>query len=353
MKILIVSPSLNPHGGIRVIIEWCNTLARKGHDVTLQVESGDITAHWINIDPEVLVLPGPNWEIFTFDVVVATTPPIAIKLEPMRGKAKKFYFLQMAEHLFAPHNQLWVNTCVRSYNTSMPLIGISGWVQKEVMRHRNNGVPVYYIGNGVSEDFKPGPKHDEFTVFVESWGGYPNNSNPAKDIDQLGPKAARHMKQKFGVRVTAYHQSPCWIHCDVPDVFYTQPDQATLIRLNQEAQFLIKASKYDARSTAPVEAMACGTTCARAILAGDDDLQDDYNCLESGYDLDALVADCETLYFREDIRKRLVSNGLQYRKKYLSWDYWMDVVLDIFENYDINYVGPTVENFENLHHHLK
>lgn len=333
MKILIVTPSLNPHGGIRVLIEWANGLARRGHHVTLQVENGAMRADWASISPAVEVMPGSLWELHGYDVAVAGTPFIATRMDPMSGSAEKFFLLQMAEDMFAPNNKGWVQTCQRSYKVKMPIIGISRWVEKHVRKFRGNG-KMYYIGNGVSDDFKPGKKDRNLTVIVECWGGYPGNSNPAKDIEQLGPKVAAHLKEKYknqGIRIIALSQFPAWTHAQVPDEYIQQPDNETWVRTMQRGHLTVKASRYDARSTAPVEAMACGVPTARALVEGDDDLMHEYNCLRGGYSLDELVSHAERLIEDEEVRHTLAANGLKYREQYLSWDYWLGKVEGIFK----------------------
>lgn len=329
MKILIISPSLNPHGGIRVLIEWANGLARRGHTVTLQVESGLIRVEWARISPQVEVLPGPLWELKGYDIAIAGTPNIALRMDDIKGATKKFFLLQMAEDMFAPGNRRYVADCHKSYQVKMPIIGISKWVEQHVRQWRGKG-DMYYIGNGVSEDFKPGKKDRELAVVVECWGGYPGNSNPAKDIEQLGPKCAAHLKKKYGARIIAMSQFPAWVYAHVPDEYIYQPSHEAWIRTMQRGHLLIKASRLDARSTAPVEAMSCGVVTARALERGDDDLYHEYNCLRGGYSLDELVGHAERLIEDTALRAAIEANGLQYRRQYLSWNYWLGKAEEIF-----------------------
>jgi len=326
MKIMIITPSLNIHGGIRVLVEWANTLSRRGHEVTLQVENGMILQNWINIEEEVAVLPGAYWSAENFDIVVAGTPYIANRLDPMRTPAKKFFLLQMAEDMFAPGNLEYVGNCRRSYSVNMPIIGISQWVEGWVRKWRGNK-QMYYIGNGVSDNFTPGKKDKDLTILVEGWECY----NPAKDVENLGPKVAKHLKAKYKARIVAYSQFPIKTAKNVPDEYYQAPAPQKLVKLYQRPQLMIKATRLDARSCAPVEAMACGTVTARAIEQGDDDLIHRYNCLRGEYDLDELIANAEKILDKEKLRKQLESNGAKYRKRFLSWDYWMEQVEGIFE----------------------
>lgn len=326
MKILIISPSINIHGGIRVIVEWANHLSRAGHDVTLQIENGDLHPEWISIDDAVSKRPGPNWNPEGYDVAVATTPYIATRLDGVQTSAKKFFLLQMAENLFAPDNRNYVSTCRRSYAVDMPIIGISQWVEEYVRQYRGDK-KMYYIGNGVSDHFQPGKKDEGLTVLAEGWECY----NPAKDVNNYGPKCAQHLKEKYGARIIAYSQFPLKTMPAVPDEYYHAPAIEILTSLYQRPKLMIKATRFDARSCAPVEAMACGTVTARAIEKGDDDLIHEYNCLKGPYSLDTLIHNAERILDSDTFRKQLEANGRKYRKRYLSWTKWMEEVEKIFK----------------------
>ena len=328
MNILIISPSLNIHGGIRVLVEWANHLHKRGHSVTLQIESGPIVPpnNWIDIDTGVSVMPGAFWKPNGFDIAVAGTPNIANRLDSATTTAKKFFLLQMAEDLFAPGTRGYVQQCLQSYRVRMPIIGISKWVEEYVrQKGRGEGV-MHYIGNGVSDHFQPGKKDEQLTVLAEGWHGY----NPAKDTYQLTAKVAKHLKQKYNASILAYSQFRCQHHSDVPDEYYTSPGTEQIKMLYQRAHFMVKATRYDARSCAPVEAMACGTPTVRALVKGDDDLIDGFNCIRGGYDLESLIFNAEKMAEDTGLRDKLASNGLAYRKQNLSWDYWMREVEKIF-----------------------
>lgn len=322
-KILILCPTLNPHGGIRVIVEWANNLARRGHDVTLHVASGGMQ-EWIAIAQAVNVQLGGHWSANHYDTVIATTPPLALDLDARKTTAQKFFLLQMAEHLFSPGTG-YERQSIQSYNVNMPIIGISKWVESLIKREHGRKGEMYYIGNGVSSEFKPGKKDSELTVMVADWEGY----NAAKDVNAIGPKVANELKELYGAKIIAWSALPCKTLPDVPDEYYQRASTETLVKLYQRCHLVIRASMYDARSCSPVEAMACGTATARAIHQGDDDLIHGYNCLRSGYDYRALLYNAKRLITDQTLRERLEKNGLEYRKQWLSWGFWMDIVEDI------------------------
>jgi glycosyltransferase involved in cell wall biosynthesis len=96
--------------------------------------------------------------------------------------------------------------------------------------------------------------------------------------------------------------------------------------LARSAWMFFKASKYDARSCSPVEAMKCGTPTARALIHGDDDLLHNINCLRGGYSFEEFYPLVEELYTNGELRERLAQEGLKYSKNNLSWEYWINHV---------------------------
>ena len=92
-------------------------------------------------------------------------------------------------------------------------------------------------------------------------------------------------------------------------------------RLYEEATLLIKATKYDARSTAPLEAGTKGTLTIRAITEGDDDL-DETNSFKVGYSADKLYdATMFALIHRDELDRR--ANAIRDYVQKNTWDYWM------------------------------
>jgi glycosyltransferase involved in cell wall biosynthesis len=327
MKICYLSPTISrPHGGIRVFFEHCNTLADMGHEVTLQVMGSGMDKVWAHIDDRVSIRYG-NIIADEFDVVVAGWPPHALLLRDAKIKAKKFFLLQMAEHLFDPNNKNFARICFEAYRVPFPIIGISRWVEYLVRTEGKRGdLPMYYVGNGASADFKPGKQDDGITILVEGW----EPLNHSKDVNYLAAKTAARLKSEFGATVLAYSQKPLSYIKDVPDEFYQVPTQAQLVELYQRSHIILKASLLDARSCAPVEAIACGCVPVRAIRHGDDDILHLYNALRTEYAEEPFYQAAKRLIERPVIRNVLRANGLKYRTEQLDWNKQMAIIEDIF-----------------------
>jgi hypothetical protein len=209
---------------------------------------------------------------------------------------------------------------------------------------------MYYVGNGVSDDFKPGQKDEGLTVLVEGWGGYPGNNNQAKDVDLLACRVAEVLHNEYGAKIIAFSQFPLFDpnkpygdlrHARqyeyILSEYHEAPHGEALVRLYQRTTFMLKASKYDARSCAPVEAMKCGTITIRAIERGDDDLIHGKNCCLTAYDFDdfSVAAGFTAYNFVNDggkYLKLLEKNGLEYAAKELNWETRIDEIENILLN---------------------
>ncbi len=333
------------HGGVRVIVEWANHLSRRGHGVTLQIirPAGYRWENWIDIDSTVRIQVGQVINLNGYDIAVATFPVAALAMDADSSFCKKFYFLQMAEHLFN-NDPFWHQMCFQSYKVKIPIIGISKWVEEEVRKHRCDDT-MYYVGNGVSDDFKPGQKDEGLTILVEGWGGYPGNSSSAKDVDLLACRVAEVLHKEYGAKIIAFSQFPLFDpnkpygdlrHAKqyeyILSEYWESPSREELVRLYQRPTFMLKASKYDARSCAPVEAMKCGTVTVRAIERGDDDLRNGENCLVCDYDYNQLLLTSKFIINAPGLILSLSDGALKYAARELNWETRMNEIENILLN---------------------
>lgn len=322
MRIVYTVPGIVPHGGIRVILEHCNRLLDFGHEVyALFLVKAKL--NWFPIDPRVKIVYNFR-HVANVDAFVMTSPHSIRLAQHIRAK-KKFLFCQMAEHLFKEGDSNWLNTCQKFYTAPFPMLSISQW-NMELFQSMGRTAPTHYIGCGVNLDHFPlsdKPK-DNTCVLVEGWQG----NNPSKDADYIGPKVALRLKEEFGIKVLAYSQVQN-LGPYIPDEYHYRPTLEKMNELYERATILIKATKYDARACAPMEAMTKGTVTARAILKGDDDLIHEVNCLKSDYNESMLYNNARMLLENESLRKRLTEACCKHVQKY-SWDYWMNEINKIY-----------------------
>lgn len=324
MNLLITIPSTQtPHGGLRVILEWANRLA-KYHSVLLYDLSGKNNCSWFTVQVKYCDASS-LWEA---DCVILTSPHSAHLLDIILPNQKCFLFLQMMEDMFKPTDHNWLTMCHKFYTSNYPVISISQW-NIDTLRNKFGRIgQIHYIGNGVNLDHFPVSTQNKEPdcVLIEGW----EPTNPTKDIDRISHKVALQLK-KDGYTVIAYGGVQCRSDFNLLHQYFRQPSLSQLNRIYERASVLIKASKYDARSCSPVEAMTKGTVTARAIIQGDDDLVHEENCLRCDYDADQLYIAAKRILTDNQLRSRLSESCVKYAES-LNWDGIIDHVNSIICN---------------------
>jgi len=344
-KLLITIPAFGHHGGLCVITQWANRLT-KWYDVYLYVLNGKHNnPSWCKVIPEVK-LCGPE-QLWEADIVILTSPHSAHLIDLILPYQKCFLFLQMMEHKFRPWDAQWLAMCKKFYQAPFPMLSISEW-NITLLQNKFDRIAEYsrgsstsflnkssfYITNGIDLEQFPIIRaiKDNRTVLVEGWEP---GDNPSKDVDNIGPKVAARLKDE-GYYIIAFSGLPLKTMKNVPNEYVRAPDLRTLNELYTKATILIKATKYDARSTAPIEAMTKGTAVCRAIIKGDDDLSngDDgvvKNCWKSGYDENELFRNALFALRNPDARQIVVDNAFRHIKQHCNWDTVMEKVNEILK----------------------
>lgn len=326
MRVLIITPSFGQHGGIRNLVSWANGLL-KWHEVGIWSLVGD-TPKNMHVEPAVKVVDygdyrqQPKWD--DWDCLVLGSPHSqTFQNAPVK---KKILFLQQLEHKFKPGDETWNYNCHQFYSSKYPMILYSKWNHQYVNRFRRG--PTYYVDTSVSlVDFPLViPSFDQVNermVLVEGW----ECTNPTKDVHALGPKVAQRLKRE-GYYIAAFSQKKLLTLPKVPNEYHQNPSLKIMNDLYTRAAILIKATRNDARSASPLEAMTKATPTARAIEIGDDDLVHDVNCLRCGYNETELYNIAKQLLTDHDLRARIQLNGMEYIAKH-SWDKVIPIVNDI------------------------
>jgi hypothetical protein len=321
--ICITCPGFSIHGGIRIILEWANRLP---NTIILNTSKSSAPLNWF--DNKVPITNNPTI-LKKCDTLIITSPH-GIELEDHPSAPKKiFIFLQMMEHIFQEGNVAWKKRCMRFYNSKHPMILGSHW-NAQWCRDYGRKSPTYYIGNGVNlKDFPivTEKAKEPLTVLVEGWEAY----NPAKDVDSLGPRVAGRLRAD-GYRILAYSQFPLKTMPHIPHEYYQKPSLAKLNDLYTRAHILLKATCFDARALAPMEAMTKGTVTARAIVHGDDDLINNVTALRCEYREEPLYEITSRLLKETELRETLAANCIEYVQKF-TWDYYIEQVLQVINNH--------------------
>jgi hypothetical protein len=313
MRIVIVAPGLGPCGGARVIVELATRLKRRGHVVA--VTGPGIQPGWIHYDFPIVPIHTLMAPTKPYDVVMATGHQTVVPAMTLPA-ARKFYYVQMLEHLFYGEGtggwrEAW-NTYPVAQDAGFNFITIATWQQEALWEEW--GIQSEVISVAVNRDhfYPDGPKQNY--VLIEG-----DDRNAAKDVDRLAWRVGEELRQEYGVQLhgyAAYQHS----HAHIFDRFVVKPTETQMRQLYSGALFLLKASKYEGRAGAVSEAMVCGTTCARAIVEGDEDVIDGYTGLRVPYEYEPLLNAARMLAGGSRLRKQLERNCLKYTKTHLQWD---------------------------------
>jgi hypothetical protein len=319
MRVFIQSPNINSrHGGIRVINEWANRLSMFGHKVILYNQAGPVRCDWMELSCKIV---NNTYLLNKCDVLIVTSPHGAFLLHK-DIPAKKFVFLQMLEHFFNITNKRLFENCLQLYSTKYPLISISQWNIRLLQHKFNRTGQTLYVGNGVNLDDFPisyKPKQGKICL-LES----PEPTNYTKDTEKIAVQVAKNLIE-LGWTIKGFGLK------EPKDRIYSEyvikPNLETINRLYEEATIMIKATRYDARSTSPLEAGTKGTVTIRGIIEGDDDLNDS-NSFKTGYSYDKLFdATMFAITHTEELKKR--ADNIRNYVQTFTWDYWMNQINEI------------------------
>lgn len=321
MRIAITCPGFARHGGIRIILEWANRLSEDNTVFIVSTHRNIQRPHWFKLSGSIPIYN----DLKKCDCLIICSPHgIDLQHHPL-APGKIFIFLQMMEHLFRPLDRGWRERCEKFYTSPNPLILGAYWNFDWCVNKFGRTGPTYYVGNGVNlKDFPiRQPKKDGKTILLES----PISTNPVKDTDQVALKVATRLYSE-GYRIVGYGAD--MVKSEVFSIYFDRPTLDEMNLLYSQATILLKATHYDARALAPMEAMTKRCVTARAITLGDDDLIHNVTAMRCGYDEEALYYTAKTLLTDQELRERLSAACLDYVQAF-SWEYWFRKIKAILQ----------------------
>jgi len=316
-KILFLFPGWGRSGGARVVGEYAKGLAARGHYVRLLNNDNCMDPDWFDLGDakcsRIHAARSAEW-----DIVICTNPTTVDRALIFQSPGTKMvYFVQMAEnYFFLAKSQRW-NDALRTYklaaNKGFEVITIGEWLER-FLRQWPFQV-IHQITNGVNfGEFYPVDQEPQAPYILVEGDG----RNEAKDTKGYGWAIARQLRDRYGYVIKGV--AAVRPATDVFDQFVLNPTVADYRALYSGAEFMLKASKYEGRSLAPLEAMACGTFTVRALRKGDEDLVHGENCLRCGYDYKALLALAFQAAEDADLRARLRASVTAYAQEHLAWE---------------------------------
>jgi len=349
MKITFVLPGFIsiPVGGVKIVHEYANRLARRGHQVTLiyplKIHTGNplyALRKWVaaaidhlhhtqkelyyRADPEVAVLVVR--EISTryvppADAIVAvgwqTAEPIA-ELPADRGQ--KFYLLQSFETYFGNRRRV-----LQTYRLPLTKIAISDWILAELQKIGQEGVGPLKNAVNPQEFFieKIGAERPIDILFMY----HPHRIKAPREGLRILQKLKRGYPSLQAVLVaprSPVHRIPNWIKVKI------RPDISVLRKLYNQSKLFLHTSHWEGWGLPVMEAMACGAAVVAATNRGVAEflIHGENALLAAPGDKARLGQHCRTLLDNPEQRKKLQTHALSTIKSF-DWE----IIIDQLETY--------------------
>lgn len=340
LTFVMVGSGARPIGGFRIIYEYANRLAQRGHQVTLVhapylradrrptprslsvyvakrlgVRGGPTPRAWFALAPSVQLFWCPSLAgryIPDGDVVVATAWETAewVALYPA-AKGRKYYFIQDDGSIYP---NATADRVRRSYTLALTKLTISRWLADTVSQIAG---PVTYVPNGLNEeDFGvdvPIEARDPRTIVMPYRRALHKGSEDG--LSALRLVARRH---HIAVRLFGFDPPP-----PLPSgwSYSFSPSRQELRALYNDSAVFVSASHSEGWGLPPCEAAQCGVALAVTDIGGHREWADpERNALLSPPgDPGALATNVLRLMEDEELRNRLAYAGVQSMAG-LSWD---------------------------------
>ena len=342
---LLPMSAAKPAGGFKVVYEYANFLAGRGHQVSvvhpnlmlidqplsslgvktklrvqtrylwMKLTKGYRPDHWFTVSPAV----GMIWtetlaaeEIPDADIVVATAWETAEwVLTYPAAKGRKFYIIQHLETWSGPEERV-----MKTWRAPLEKIVIAGWLQRIAT---GMGQRTHLIPNGM--DFTrfrmtvPSEERDPHQLlmlyhFVE-WKGSADGLAAFKIARQSIPE----------LRLTLFGIDPAPPNLPPGVEYHHQPAQQMLNDLYNRAAVFVSPSWTEGWGLPPAEALMCGG--AIAVTRGGADeafaIHEETALVSPIKDPAALAANIVRLVLDKELRLRLARNGHQLIQQF-TWE---------------------------------
>lgn len=314
-------------GGYKVIYQYSNYLASKGHDVYIyyNMNNGKNSKHIPKIIGQLiwklLFIGFPSWFSFNknvtqilakqydnkyirnADVSIATTPHVAYFISKLsKSKGEKFYFIQGYEN--------WGKTTdefvQKSYDLGMNNIVISKWLKNIV--DKNSKRKSKLIANGINLDIfkisKEIEKRNSYSISMLYSDGEIKGCN-------YGLEVLKKLKNKYqNLKVTFYGSCvrprflPKWIN------YIKNASENQVVKILNDSAIFMCTSIEEGFGLPGLEAMACGCTLVTTNCHGIMEYANENNAMISEpKDVQAMYRNIDKLLTDNEFRIKLAKKG--------------------------------------------
>lgn len=321
---ILPMPTKKIVGGYKVVYEYANYLAKKGHNVSIIYDShkGKNSRHlpplFVFLLRNYLCKTEPRWfslsntinkvNLYTlesgkkflnrFDTIVATAAETAIFVNKLSVK-NKVYLIQDFENNWS----LSYDSLVKTYNYNMNLVVISKWLKDKITKLTDR--PIHYIPNGIDTSifYNRRFKRQVHSICMLY------HLDKRKDFN-TGYKVIKQVKSKYPDLIVNIFGTPKrpqewpeWIHY----FRYAKPTQVSEL-MNKSTVFLC-SSKVEGFGLTGLESMFCGCTFVTTDCGGIREYASDNNSLISDVgNADSLVSNICLAFESKALRAKMIQN---------------------------------------------
>lgn len=308
-------------GGVAVVCQHANRLARRGFGVCIVSTAGDEKIDWF---PGLAVPVYPISRIpGEIDIGVATwwETTHALYMLPI---PRKFYFVQSDETRFYSEDRYERIFARESYRFNFEFMTEARWLQKWL--RDDFGKEAHYVPNGVdTELFHPAEPLE------------PRGSRPRVLIEGPADMASKGVAEAFsavrGLDCDVWYVNyrgepdPSW----KPDRYFYRVPMIQMKRIYSSCDILLKLSCVEGSFGPPLEMMACGGACVVARVTGlEEAIAPGENALvvEAG-DIGGARRVVKQLLEDDSLRRKLIRGGRATVAR-LDWEKTIDALEAIF-----------------------
>lgn len=319
-------------GGSKIILEYANRLAKKGHKITLL--SYDEKPTWFNLNEKIEFIQIPEGELIENSVpdcdLIIPTSWKNIYQAIVSQKAPVTFFEQGGSHVFEVQNlsKLKYATVIRRMELVPFIHTVSSYSKDKIKEFYGKDSEV--ICNAIeSKIFYPRSNFDitdnNINITIIGSEGF-----KFKNINET-LEAIRILKKKYN------NINLNWITQDTPKMnkekAIVNPKQIEIGNILRKTDIFICNSEYESFCLPALEAMACGAAVITTDNGGIRDfVKDGYNALIiQKHNLDDLTEKIELLINDTEKRIQLMKNGIETSNKF-SWEKSVDKIENYYRN---------------------
>lgn len=330
-NVVFVFPSTNLSGGTIVATKHGIILKNNGYDVTIiNVDKPtEKTDRVMDKENYLFVVPKRKVEFLACIDTIVATMWLTLDFARKYYNAKKIkYLVQGMETRIYEPNKYERKITNATYNNifNVEYLTVSKWCQKWLKEDFD--VDSKYVPNGIDTSLFPFAERKfkgKIKILIEG-----NNKDYCKNVDEAFKIVEKLDKNKYEINYLSYEKEPKkWYYIDH---FYLKVPHEKVGKLYQKCDILIKTSILESFSYPPLEMMATGGLALVVPNEGNIEyLKDNYNCLFYNQgDIDEAVEKIKELVNNEELRNKLIKNGLKTAKE-RAWDKIEREVISLYE----------------------